>query len=170
MIMLIPFAVIVSLTAVILLTVISSDVEAEISRNELARRAITMHHEIVTRSSLPAEGIINEPSAGVFTAFSGIQSYVFTDGGNIFLATFVLDHAASADPVPEDQDRLIRSVMRNSARDIERSQEFRWEVVYGDLELESGPFPASIGSLLIPFTPPVEEGSPVILSIFSEVF
>lgn len=168
MIILIPIALFATVSLILLLTFINDDIEDHIARSERSRDAITLHHQVVTEQRFFDNGLINNPVSGVFSAFSGVQSYSFSDGDTVYVVTFVSDHEESSDSPDEDQDRMIRASMRKSLTDIEKTQEFRWNVSYGDFTRLIGTFPAAIGDINIPFVPPLQDGAPVILSIFTE--
>lgn len=170
MIMLIPVGAILALTAVIMLTAMLDNVEAEITQTEYARRAISMHHQQIIEQVLPEDGYVDMPAGGVFSAFGGIRSYSFIAGGSIYVITFISDHSqpqGNAPQVPVAIDTQIRTAMSKSTSDIRRLQASRGLVFGGEITFLEGPFPASVENVLLPFSPPIRGGSPVILSVFT---
>ena len=167
MLMLIPVALITTLTVMIVIMNVMDEVDAQASAIESARIAVTYHHELVLEREFPDEGVITPPGGGVFSAFGGIRSHIYKAGGTVYVTTFLADYDDDVDisTIPEERDRTMRSVMQKSTADTKIMQSSRGEVVGGDIEYITGPFPATIAGLLLPFIPPVAEGAPVMVTI-----
>lgn len=173
MLMLIPLALITGLVVILLVMAQDDDVAVRLNEIAASSRAISFHHEVVLGQPL-APGFLTDPGGGVFTAFEGLESFTHFEGGTIFVLTWprrftdpLASPAHAADAAERFSEELIRNAMQRAGRSLSDLPNLPGMTVQGDLESQSGAFALSVGPVFLPFNPPIDTGTPVILTLLS---
>lgn len=169
MLMLIPLALIAALSVTFFLMVMSDDIDTRVAQIESSARSISFHHEALLKMPVTATGPLAPPAGGVFTAFGGLRSYAHIEGGTTFILTWPQQFDIGSDPDAGFAIGEIQASMSKSLTRLENAFTPIGDSFFGAMEPMAGPFGASVGPIVLPFTPPVSEGAPVLLTIISGV-
>lgn len=164
MIMLIPFAMVLFLS-VVLLSVSAMDVQLA-NRNEFRQmaNAVAFHHELVVERHAGLNGVVILPERNTVSPMEGLTSFVGRSGTTTYVLTWPRRFTVGVDnAAPSLHPNTVAVSISSRAEDIVQRTMYVGVSDQGPLVRLTG-LNHRIGDISIPFAPPAAIGAPVLIT------